>query len=64
MRSALREAYHDNQPSLVPEVRDLLAFYRERAMSPSELATRLHQQDEYAVLAALEALEVEGEVLA
>ncbi len=64
MRSAPTEAYHDNQPSLVPEVRDLLALHRDRAMSPSELAARLHQEDEYAVLAALEALEVESEVLA
>jgi len=46
-------------------VRDLLAFYRERAMGPEELAARLHQQDKYAVQAALEALRDErGEVLA
>ncbi len=55
MRSApMKEAYHDNRPSLVPDVRDMLALHRERAMSPEELATRLHQQDEYAVQAALE----------
>ncbi len=64
MRSAPTEAYHDNQPSLVPDVRDLLAFYRDRAMSPSELAARLQQQDEYAVLAALEALALDGEIAA
>ena len=64
MRSAPTEAYHDNQPSLVPDVRDLLALYRERALSAEELASRLHQQDEHAIQAALEALEVEREVLA
>ena len=64
MRSAPTEAYHDNQPSLVPDVRDLLALYRERAMSAEELAARLHQQDEYAVLAALEALELDDGIAA
>ena len=51
---APREAYHDNQPSLLPDARDLLALHRARAMSPEELAARLHQEDEYAVQAALE----------
>ncbi|MBA3389052.1 MAG: hypothetical protein M3397_08555 [Actinomycetota bacterium] len=45
-------------------MRRLLAFYRDRAVSPEELAARLHQQDEYAVQAALEALELDGEVAA
>ena len=55
MRSApVKQAYHDNQPSLVPDARDLLALRRERDMSLEELATRLHQEDEYAVQAALE----------
>ena len=65
MRSApMKEAYHDNRPSLVPDVRDMLALHRERAMSPEELATRLHQQDEYAIRAALEARMLEGEMAA
>ncbi len=49
---------------LLPDVRDLLAFYQERAMSPEELAARLHQQDEYAVQAVLEALALEGGIAA
>jgi hypothetical protein len=47
---------------LLPDVRRLLAFYRDRAMSAEELAARLHQQDECAVQAALEALRIEGKV--
>ncbi len=52
---------------LLPDVRRLLAFYRDRAVSPEELAARLHQQDEYAVQAVqavLEALMLEGEMAA
>jgi len=45
-------------------VRRLLAFYRDRAVSPEELATRLHQQDEYAIRAALEARMLKGEMAA
>jgi len=33
MRSApVKQAYHDNQPSLLLDMRDLLALYRERAL--------------------------------
>jgi len=49
---------------LLPDVRDMLALHRGRAMSPEELAARLHQQDEYAIRAALEALMLEDEVAA
>lgn len=49
---------------LLPDVRDLLALYTERGMGTEELAARLHQRDEYATQAALEALIIEDEVLA
>ncbi len=61
---APQESFYTREGAdLLPDVRDLLALHRERAMSPSELAARLHQQ-EYAVLAALEALALDGEIAA
>ena len=65
MRSApIEQAYHDNQPSLLPDVRDMLALHRERGVSTEELAARLHQQDEHAIRAALEALELDDGIAA
>lgn len=62
---APQESFYTREGAdLLPDVRDLLALHRERAMSPSELAARLQQQDEYAVLAALEALALDGEIAA
>lgn len=57
--TALQESFYTREAAdLLPDVRDLLALYRERDMSSEELAARLHQQDDYAVQAVLEALEL------
>jgi len=49
---------------LLPDVRDMLALHRERAMSPEELAARLHRPEISEVEAALEALELDDGVAA
>ena len=53
----------DESSQLLPNARDLLSIHRERVMGAGELAVRLHQRDEYAAQAVIEALTVDGEVL-
>jgi len=53
----------DESSHLLPTARDLLSIHRKRVMGAGELAVRLHQRDEYAAQAVIEALTFDGEVL-
>jgi hypothetical protein len=64
MDAPQEEFYTREGADLLSDARVLLSNYRERGMGAAELAARLRLPDEYAAQAVLEALAIEGEVLA